>query len=136
VVFTPLEWSPGSSRQLDLLQQEVAGFDAREARPVGISVDSVFSHRAWAAARGITFPLLADFHPKGEVTRRYGVWREADGFSERALYVLDAESRITHAHVSPFLHRLPAIDDVLAALDGARVETAGWEPAVVEELTG
>ncbi len=57
---------------------------SRGAQLLAISVDSVYSHGAWAAVRGISFPLLADFAPKGEVARRYGVWREQDGFSERA----------------------------------------------------
>lgn len=136
LVFYPLDWSPGCSQQLDLYQQETAEFESRDARLVGISVDSVYSHGAWAAVRGISFPLLSDFHPKGEVARRYGVWREDDGFSERALYVLDAQGRITYAHVSPFLHHIPDIYELLAAVDRALDETGGWEEAVAEELTG
>ena len=61
-----------------------------EEQEVGlISVDSIYSHGAWAAVRGLTFPLLADFNPKGDVARRYSVYRDRDGFSERALYVVD-----------------------------------------------
>ena len=76
IVFYPLDWSPGCSQQLDLYQQELDEFRARGAELVAISVDSLYSHGAWAAVRGITFPLLADFHPKGEVARAYSVWRE------------------------------------------------------------
>ena len=91
---------------------------------VGISVDSVYSHGAWATVRGITFPLLADFHPKGEVAKRYHVWREPDGFSERALYVLDDQGMIRHAHVSPQLHHVPDIYELFAVLDDVAKQKA------------
>jgi peroxiredoxin len=117
LAFYPLDWSPGCSRQLDLYQAELEEFTRRGVNVVGISVDSIYSHGAWAAVRGITFPLLADFHPKGEVTRRYNVWRESDGFSERALFVVDGDGIIRYAHVSPFIHHLPDIYELYAALD-------------------
>lgn len=117
LVFYPLDWSPGCSQQLDLYQQEIDAFTRRGAQLLGISVDSLYSHGAWAAVRGLTFPLLADFNPKGEVARRYNVYREEDGFAERALYVVDAEGIIRYHHVSPFLHHVPDIYELLAALD-------------------
>lgn len=117
LVFYPLDWSPGCSQQLDLYQSELAEFERRGAALLGISVDSIYSHGAWAYVRGLSFPLLADFHPKGEVARRYRVWREADGFSERALFVVDPEGRIAYAHVSPFLHHVPDVQDLFDALD-------------------
>lgn len=127
LVFYPLDWSPGCSQQLDLYEQELDEFTRRDAQLLGVSVDSVYSHGAWAAVRGISFPLLADFHPKGEVARRYGVWREADGFSERALYVIDPDGRIAWSHVSPYLHHIPDIYELLEAVDAARGATR--EPA-------
>ncbi|WP_456600472.1 peroxiredoxin [Blastococcus sp. SYSU DS0616] len=117
LVFYPLDWSPGCSRQLELYQQELAEFESRDAELVGISVDSLYSHGAWAAVRGISFPLLSDFHPRGEVARRYGVWRESDGFSDRALYVVDADGVIRWAHVSPRVDHLPDIYELFTALD-------------------
>ena len=117
LVFYPLDWSPGCSQQLDLYQSELDEFEKRGAQLLAISVDSVYSHGAWAAVRGIEFPLLADFHPKGEVARRYGVYRGAEGFSERALYVVDGEGMIRYAHVSPQLHHVPDIYELFAALD-------------------
>jgi peroxiredoxin len=118
LVFYPLDWSPGCSRQLELYQQELDEFTGRGVQLVGISVDSIYSHGAWAAVRGISFPLLSDFAPKGEVARRYRVWRTPDGFSERALYLLDADGVIRYAHVSPYLHHLPDFDELLRAMDG------------------
>jgi len=117
VVFYPLDWSPGCSQQLELYQQEIDEFHARGAELVAISVDSLYSHGAWAAVRGITFPLLADFHPKGDVARQYSVWREPDGFSERALYVVDADGVIRYSHVTPYLHHVPDIYELLEAVD-------------------
>lgn len=117
LVFYPLDWSPGCSRQLELYQQELGEFEARGAAVIGVSVDSIYSHGAWAAVRGITFPLLSDFHPKGDVARRYGVWRNSDGFSDRALYVIDADGVIRYADVSPRVEHLPDIYDLFTALD-------------------
>ena len=124
LAFYPLDWSPGCSRQLDLYQQELEEFQRRGVEVVGISVDSLYSHGAWAAVRGLTFPLLADFNPKGEVARRYKVWREKDGFSERALYVVDGNGTIRYAHVSPKLQHVPDIYELFEALDGLTTRRA------------
>lgn len=117
IAFYPLDWSPGCSRQLDLYQQELPEFAKRGVDVVGISVDSLYSHGAWATARGLTMPLLADFNPKGAVARKYNAWREADGFSERALYIVDGSGVIRYSHVSPRLEHVPDIYELLGALD-------------------
>ena len=119
LVFYPLDWSPGCSQQLDLYQHDLAEFTQRGAVLLGISVDSIYSHGAWAAVRGITFPLLSDFHPKGAVAQSYRVYRDRDGFSDRALYVVDADGVIRYSHVSPFLNHVPDIRELLGALDRA-----------------
>jgi peroxiredoxin len=120
IAFYPLDWSPGCSQQLDLYQQELEEFDRRGARVIGISVDSIYSHGAWAAVRGIQFPLLADFNPKGEVARRYRVYRDGDGFSERALYIVDGEGIIRYSDVSPFVHHIPDIYALFETLDALK----------------
>lgn len=122
LVFYPLDWSPACSDQLSLYQAERDAFAKYGVQLLAVSVDSLYSHGAWAAVRGLTFPLLADFHPKGEVARRYHVWRERDGFSERALFVVDAEGVIRYAHVSPQLHHIPDIYELYGALDALRDE--------------
>jgi len=67
---------------------------------LGISVDSVHSHRAFAEELGgITFPLLADFHPKGETTKAYGLWREDKGYGKRAVVIIDREGIVRHVDV-------------------------------------
>jgi peroxiredoxin len=129
LVFYPLDWSPGCSQQLDLYQQELDEFTRRDAQLVAVSVDSVYSHGAWAAVRGITFPLLSDFQPKGEVARRYGVWREPDGFSERALYVIDPAGKIAYSHVSPYVHHIPDIYELLDEVGKVHGASRAPEPA-------
>ncbi len=124
LVFYPLDWSPGCSQQLDLYQSELAEFERRGVQIIAFSVDSVYSHGAWAAVRGLSFPLLADFNPKGEVARRYHVYRDQDGFSERALYLVDGDGIIRWSHVSPHLHHVPDIYELFEALDAvAQPET-------------
>jgi len=117
LVFYPLDWSPGCSQQLDLYQSELAEFERRGVQILAVSVDSVYSHGAWAAVRGISFPLLADFNPKGAVARQYQVFRDQNGFSERALFIIDREGIIRYSHVSPHLHHVPDIYELFEALD-------------------
>jgi peroxiredoxin len=77
--------------------ERFAGYDAQV---LGISGDSIPCHVAWAKSLGgINFDLLSDFHPKGEVARKYGVWREAGGFSERALFIVDKEGKIVYIDI-------------------------------------
>lgn len=117
LVFYPLDWSPACSDQLSLYQMELEEFARRDAALLGVSVDSIYSHGAWAMLRGLEFPLLSDFEPKGEVARRYDVYRQDDGFSERALYIVDAQGIIRYAHISPQLHQIPDIYELYEALD-------------------
>jgi peroxiredoxin len=131
LVFYPLDWSPGCSQQLDLYQHELDEFERRGAKVVGISVDSVYSHGAWAAVRGITFPLLADFNPKGDVARKYHVYRDIDGFSERAVYVVDGDGVIRYSDVSPFVHHIPDIYELFKVLDSLKTVA----PAPMEVTT-
>ena len=117
LVFYPLDWSPACSDQLSLYQSELSEFERLNAQIIAISVDSIYSHGAWAAVRGLDFPLLADFHPKGEVARRYEVYRETDGFSERALFVIDREGVIRYRTISPELHMIPDIYELMQQLE-------------------
>ena len=89
LVFYPEDWSPVCSDQLALYQQLLPEFQRYDAQLLGISVDGIWSHLAFAKDRNLHFPLLADFEPKGEVARTYGVYRQQDGTSERALFVID-----------------------------------------------
>jgi alkyl hydroperoxide reductase subunit AhpC len=82
-------------------EADMAEFERYDAQVVGISVDSVPSHVAFAKSIGGigTYPLLADFHPKGEVTKKYGVWKEDKGISERAVVIVDKEGIVRYIDV-------------------------------------
>ena len=91
LVFYPEDWSPVCSDQLVLYQELLPEFQRHDAEVLGISVDGIWSHLAFAKDRNLHFPLLSDFEPKGEVAHAYGVYRTVDGTSERALFVVDAD---------------------------------------------
>src|SRR6267142_237633 len=101
LAFYPADWSPVCSDQMALYQEVLPEFEKFNAKLLGISVDGVWSHLAFASDRNLHFPLLADFEPKGEVARAYDVYRAEDGTSERALYVIDADGIVRWSYVSP-----------------------------------
>ncbi len=116
LVFYPADWSPVCSDQLGLYNELQPEFAEFEAQIIGISVDGVWCHLAFSKDRKFHFPLLADFEPKGAVARRYGVYREQEGASERALFVIDAEGVIRWSYVSP-VGVNPGADGILKALE-------------------
>jgi peroxiredoxin len=116
LVFYPEDWSPVCSDQLALYQELMPEFEKLHAQLVGISVDGVWCHLAFGQDRHLHFPLLADFEPKGEVSRRYDVYRQDDGTSERALYVIDGDGVIRWSYVSP-VGVNPGADGILRALE-------------------
>jgi len=116
LVFYPADWSPVCGDELALFNECLPQFQRYDAQVVGISVDGVWCHKAYAKARNLEFPLLADFEPKGTVSRRYGAYRAQDGFSERALFVLDGDGVIRWSYLSE-LTKNPGADGVLAALE-------------------
>ena len=116
LAFYPADWSPVCGDQMALYNQVLPAFRRTGAQLVGISVDGAWCHAAFSAQRNLHFPLLSDFEPKGEVARRYGVYRDREGFSARALFVIDADGVIRWSHVSP-LGINPGADGILDALD-------------------
>lgn len=116
LAFYPADWSPVCSDQLALYSELCDEFRKHEATVLGISVDGVWSHSAFAKERGYHIPLLADFEPKGEVSRRYGVYREKEGVCERALFVIDPEGKVHWSYVSP-VGVNPGADGILKALE-------------------
>lgn len=123
LVFYPADWSPVCGDELALYNEVLPEFRRRDAEVLGISVDGVWCHRAYAAARHLEFPLLSDFEPKGAVSRAYGAYRGKDGFSERALFLVDREGVIRWSYLSP-VDVNPGVDGVLDALDALPAATA------------
>ena len=116
LAFYPEDWSPVCSDQLALYQAVLPEFRKFNAELMGISVDSVWSHLAFAKDRNLHFPLLSDFEPKGEVARTYQVYRAKEGTTERALFVIDADGIIRWSYVSP-VGVNPGADGILRALE-------------------
>lgn len=116
LVFYPADWSPVCGDQVALYNEMLPVFGDYEAEIVGISVDSAWCHAAFANDRKLHFPLLADFEPKGEVARRYGVYEAAEGTAQRALFVIDAEGIVRWQYVSP-IDVNPGADGILEALE-------------------
>ena len=124
LAFYPADWEPVSAEQLVLLQQTLPELQRLGAELVGISVDTVWCHLAFVRAHQLGFPLLSDTEPKGMVARAYGVYREQDGTSERALFVLDAAGVIYWREVAP-LNVDPGADGILTALEHLRGAAMG-----------
>ena len=101
LVFYPADWSAVCGEQLAVYNEILPMFENLNAELLAISVDSAFCHQAFKENRGLKMELLADFHPKGAVSKIYGVYDEKDGFSERALFVIDKTGEIRYSFVSP-----------------------------------
>ena len=97
IAFYPFDWTPVCGTQIPSYEADSARFAGHNAKVLGISGDSVPSHAAWAQSLGgLSYDLLADFHPKGEVAQAYGTWREQSGFSDRALFIVDKQGKIAY----------------------------------------
>ncbi|MGH3088268.1 MAG: peroxiredoxin [Rubrobacteraceae bacterium] len=114
--FYPGDWSSVCTDQMEVIEDRLPRFEELGAKVLGISVDSPWSHEAWAHARELTIPLLSDF--QREVTRDYGVLRE-EGFAERAYFVIDGEGRIRAKRVESAPADSPDIETVFEELDKA-----------------
>jgi peroxiredoxin len=123
LAFYPADWSPVCGDQMTLYNEVLPEFERFGARLLGISVDGMWCHRAFAESRNLRFPLLADFEPKGEVARRFGVYRDVDGTSERALVVIDPDGVIRWHYVSP-IGVNPGADGILNALEAMNAEAS------------
>lgn len=116
LVFYPADWSPVCGDQIGLYNELLSEFEQYDAQIVGISVDGAWCHAAFSEDRKLRFPLLADFEPKGEISRRYGVYLASEGVSERALFVIDKDGIVRWSYVSP-IGINPGADGILDALD-------------------
>jgi len=100
LVFYPLAFSPVCSAQIPSYQKIYDKFEDLDTEIVAVSIDSVFTHKAWAdGLGGISYPLLSDFWPHGDVAKAYGLFREENGFADRALVIVDKEGVIQYMDV-------------------------------------
>src|SRR5712664_1716605 len=124
LAFYPADWSPVCGDQMALYNEILSEFQEFGAELLGISVDGAWCHAAFCSDRKLHFPLLADFEPKGEVARLYGVYRAGEGTCERALFVIDGDGIIRWSYVSP-VGVNPGADGILEALEKLAPGKAG-----------
>lgn len=114
--FHPLAWTGVCAKQMQSLEDKISIFESLNTVPVGISVDSVPTKKAWASQLGIKqVRLLSDFWPHGGVARLYGLFREKDGFSERANVMVDENGQVIFSRVYE-LGELPDIQEIIELL--------------------
>ena len=116
LAFYPADWSPVCGDQMALYNEVLPLLTDLGAQMIGVSVDSHWCHAAFAENRRLRFRLLADFEPKGAVARLFGAYRDEDGTSERALFVIDSAGVIRWSYLSP-IDINPGADGILAALE-------------------
>jgi peroxiredoxin len=117
LVFYPLDWSPVCTNEHACFVNDMKEFEKLDAEVLGVSVDSVWSHKAFAEKMGIRYPLLADFHPRGAMSSKYGMYLEDKGITGRAVFIVDKDGKI--AWMKQYdIPVLPDIKEVAAALAG------------------
>ena len=117
LVFYPLDFSPICTDQLNVYQEVLPELEARGAKLYGLSVDSSFAHKAFQDHLGISIPLLADFHPKGEVSKAYGAYIEERGHDQRALVMIGPDLKVMWVHESPSPLEIPGANLIFDALE-------------------
>lgn len=123
IVFYPLDWSPTCTKEHACFVNDMKDFASLDAEVVGVSVDSVWSHKAYAEKMGITYPLLADFQPRGQMAEKYGVFLPDRGITGRAIFIVSKDGKVAwlkHYEIPV----LPDIKEVAAALAKVKAATA------------
>ncbi|MGB9776193.1 MAG: peroxiredoxin [Anaerolineae bacterium] len=114
--FHPLAWTRVCAIQMQDLEKHREEMERLGAVALGLSVDAVPTKKAWAESLGIRETrLLADFWPHGGVAQAYGIFREKNGFSERAVFIVDAEGVVRFKKIYP-MREPPDIEEILKAL--------------------
>jgi peroxiredoxin len=116
LAFYPADWSPVCGDQMALYNEILPEFQKYGAELIGVSVDGVWCHEAFAKDRHMHFPLASDFEPKGKVARSYGAYRADEGITERALFVIDRNGMVAWSYCSPIAIN-PGADGILQALE-------------------
>jgi peroxiredoxin len=99
LAFYPLDFSPVCSDEHACFTDDLKQFEGLDAKVLGLSVDSVWAHKAFAEKLKISYPLLADFHPRGEVGRKYGLYLEDKGITNRATVIIDKQGVVRYVDV-------------------------------------
>ncbi len=114
--FHPLAWTPVCADQMKSLEENSSRFETLDTVALGVSVDTVPSKKAWAKELGISNTrLLSDFWPHGKVANLYGIFREKEGFSQRANIIIDERQKVVFVKVYP-ISQLPDIEEIITVL--------------------
>lgn len=119
IIFYPLDWSPVCTKEHACFVDDATKFDQLDAKVLGLSVDSVWSHKAYAEKMGIPYPLLADFQPRGAVAHKYGVFLEEKGITGRAISIIDRDGKLAW-HKNYDIPVVPGVEEVTTALAGVK----------------
>src|ERR1700720_3397523 len=116
LVFYPLDWSPVCTNEHACLVNDMKKFEQLDAQVLGLSVDSAWSHKAFAEKMGIHYPLLADFQPRGAVGDRFGVYLADKGITGRAIVIVDRDGKVAwfKNYDIPVVPDLKEVADALA----------------------
>jgi peroxiredoxin (alkyl hydroperoxide reductase subunit C) len=120
LVFYPSDFSPVCTDQLNVYQEVLGALEAEGVTLYGVSVDSAWAHKAFQQQLGVSIPLLADFHPKGEVAKACGVWSEKYGVSARALVMIGPDLVVTWSYKSPSPLEIPGANLIFDAIHEQR----------------
>ncbi len=119
IMFYPLDWSPVCTNEHACVVNDMKKFEQLDAQVLGISVDSVWSHKAFAEKMGINYPLLADFQPRGAVADKFGVYLSEKGITGRAIAIVDRAGKV--AWLKQYdIPTVPDINEVARALAQAK----------------
>lgn len=99
LAFYPLDWSPVCTKEHVCFVDDLKNFEGLAAQVLGLSVDSVWSHKAYAEKMGISYPLLADFQPRGAVASKFGLYLDDKGITNRATIIVDKQGVVRHVAV-------------------------------------
>jgi peroxiredoxin len=115
LMFYPLDWSPVCTNEHACVVNAMKQFETLDAQVLGLSVDSAWSHKAYAEKMGIRYPLLADFNPRGAVADKFGVYLADKGITGRAIAIVDKAGKIAWFK-NYYIPVVPDIDEVAKAL--------------------
>src|SRR2546425_999395 len=123
LVFYPLDWSPVCTNEHACFVNDMKQFETLDAEVLGVSVDSVWSHKAFAEKMGIKYSLLADFQPRGAMAEKYGVYLPEKGITGRAVVIVNKAGKV--AWIKNYdIPVVPDLKEVAAALQQVKTATA------------
>jgi peroxiredoxin len=123
LMFYPLDWSPVCTNEHACVVNDMKSFDTLDAEVLGVSVDSVWSHKAYAEKMGIGYSLLADFQPRGAMAEKYGVYLAEKGITGRSIIIVNKSGKVAWAKDYD-IPVVPDLKEVAAALQQVKAAAA------------